>query len=83
MQVNPCLRVGFSTVSLDPEGDRKRILDKSYNTWPKNKIKPLSRNEIRDYLVMQLYPSWRRMLSKISSEFIGYQQILCYEMIEG
>lgn len=26
MQTNPALRVGFSTVSLDPENDRKRIL---------------------------------------------------------
>jgi len=44
MQTNPSLRVGFSTVSLDPEGDRKRILEKNANSWPKNKIKNLSLN---------------------------------------
>jgi len=26
MQLSPALRVGFSTVSLDPESDRKKIL---------------------------------------------------------
>lgn len=42
MQNNPLLRVSFSTVSLDPEGDRKRILDKNSNIWSKNKVKTIS-----------------------------------------
>lgn len=42
MQYNPRLRVSFSTVSLDPEGDRKRILDKNANIWSKNKVKTIS-----------------------------------------
>jgi hypothetical protein len=66
MQISPLLRVGFTPVSLDPEGDRKRILDKNFIVWPKNKIKTISSSEIRDFLVMQLYPSWRRMLNKMS-----------------
>lgn len=78
MQISPLLREGFTTVSLDPEGDRKRILDKSFIVWPKNKIKTMSSSEIRDFLVMQLYPSWRRMLNKMSYQFVGYHQLLCY-----
>ena len=39
MQTNPKNRIGFSTVSLNPEEDRKKMLDKSSVTWPRNRIK--------------------------------------------
>lgn len=44
MQLSPLLRVGFSNVSLDPVGDRQKILDKNYIVWPKSKIKSLDPN---------------------------------------
>ena len=67
MQTNSFLRVGFTTVSLDPENDRKRILEKTSNTWPRNKTRSMTPSEIKDFLVIQLYPSWRRMLNRMSS----------------
>lgn len=83
MQLSPLLRVSFSNVSLDPLGDRTKILDKNYIVWPKNKIKNMETSEIRDFLVMQLYPSWRKMLNKLSYEFVGYHQILCYGELQS
>jgi hypothetical protein len=77
MQINPRLRVGFTTVSLDPGSDRLKILEKQ--SWPKNKTKTLTNGEIRDYLIMQLYPHWKKMLNKMSSDFVGYQQLLCHQ----
>ena len=82
MQINPKMKVGFSTVSSNPEGDRKRILDKHTITWPKSKTRAISNNEIRDFFVVQLYPQWTKLLGKMSSDFIGYQQLLCYEHAE-
>ena len=49
MQLSPLLRVSFSNVSLDPLGDRTKILDKNYIVWPKNKIKNMETSEIRDF----------------------------------
>ena len=78
LQISPKLRLGFSTVSLNPEEDRVRILDKNTLVWPRNKIKPFHKNEVRDCIIIQLYPHWMKMLNKMSSDFVGYQQILCY-----
>jgi hypothetical protein len=33
---------------------------------------------MRDFLLIQLYPQWKKMLSKMSSDFVGYHQLLCY-----
>lgn len=42
IQINPYIRVGFSTVSLDPEGDRTKIIKKDSNAWPKHKVRNIS-----------------------------------------
>lgn len=80
MQIYQKVRFGFSTVSLDPEGDRKRILDKSSILWPRNKFKHFSCRELRDFILIQLYPQWKKILNKISSDFVGYRKLLCYPL---
>lgn len=44
MQINPKLRVGFTTISLDPDNDRLKILDKQFHVWSKNKTRTITNN---------------------------------------
>ena len=78
MQINPSMRVGFSSVSLNPSKDQKLLLEKGTILWPRQKTRNMSMSELKDFLVMQLYPTWKRMLNRMSYEFVGYHQLLCH-----
>lgn len=74
MQLNHFLRVGFETLKGE-HSVKKKILEKNPNIWQK-KNKTLYNEEILYFILIQLYPSWRRLLNQLSYHFIGYKQLL-------
>lgn len=74
MQLNHYLRVGFETFKGD-HSVKKKILEKNPNLWQK-KNKILYNEQILYYILIQLYPSWHRLLNQLSYHFIGYKQLL-------
>lgn len=74
MQINPYMRVGFEALH-NSQSSKKKILDKNPNLWQK-KNKILLKEEIKYFLLIQLYPSWRRLLERLSYHFVGYKQLL-------
>lgn len=69
------MRVGFSSVSTD-EDHKKKLLQRDPTVWQKRN-KNLINDEIKYYIIIQLYRSWRQILNRFSSNFIGFQQIFC------
>lgn len=74
MQLNQYLRVGFEALKGDQDV-KKKILEKNPNLWQK-KSKVLHNEEILYYILLQLYPSWHKLLNELSYHFIGYKQLL-------
>jgi hypothetical protein len=73
MQINPHLRAGFEAIHGD-QSAKKKILEKNPNIWQrKNKL--LSKSEIKYYILIQLYPCWKRMLDMLSYNCTGWKQI--------
>lgn len=77
MQLAPFMRVAFSAPS-DSNSTRKKILEKNSTYWNK-KNKHLSKEEIKYFVLIQLYPCWRRLLDRLSYHFVGYKQLLFKE----
>ena len=75
MQISPLGRVWFSSISHDAE-QKKKVLDKDPTIWQKrNRL--MTKDEVRQYIIIQLYKSWKQILVRFSSNFIGFQQLLC------
>jgi hypothetical protein len=73
MQVNPYMRVHFESLNSSYSA-KKMILEKNPNLWQK-KNKILSKEEMKSFLLFQLYPSWRRLLDRLPHTFDGYRQL--------
>ena len=76
MQLNPYLRLSFECAGWDGASETKSmILNKDPNIWEQKKTKALPREDIKNYVVMQLYPNWKRIVNNVSFNFSGFKMI--------
>ena len=73
IQMNPNLFVGFN-VSTTGVG-QSMGLDKDIVTWDKNKQRKIDYEDIKRFILIQLYRGWRNILRKLSYQSSQYQAL--------
>jgi hypothetical protein len=75
MQLNPYLRISFECFGGGGSTTKSMILNKDPNIWEQRKTKVLPQDDIKNYIVLQLYPNWKRIINNVSFNFNGFKML--------
>lgn len=70
-QLNPTCFYGL--VMMHNGADRRLMLERDYSSWDKHKQRKIDYNDLKRFVLIQLYRGWKGILRKLSYQSSQYQ----------